>query len=85
MINSHLDQIVFITLPKRMERRIGNFQLRSDIELPVQVTGKEKITADNVTIEAIVAGMLTIIAYDRNHRNFDYYRDFVLEIGRAHV
>ena len=40
MINSHLDQIVFITLPKRMERRIGNFQLRSDIELPVQVTGK---------------------------------------------
>lgn len=78
MINSHLDQIVFITLPKRMERRIGNFQLRSDIELPVQVTGKEKITADNVTIEAIVAGMLTIIAYDRNHRNFDYYRDFVL-------
>ena len=54
MSNSRLDEIRYISLPKSMERKIGDFQIRSDIQLPVQVVGKQKITPENVTMEAIV-------------------------------
>ena len=80
MSNSRLDEIRYISLPKSMERKIGDFQIRSDIQLPVQVVGKQKITPENVTMEAIVAGMLTIIAYDPNNKYFDYYRAFVFAV-----
>ena len=62
-----------------MEKQIEGFNVNSDIELPVlQQEGKKNFSPEDVTLEAIVSGMLTIIAYNPEHKHFNYYRDFVL-------
>ncbi len=73
------ENIQYITLPKSLEKEIKGFRIRSEIQIPVQLpAGVKKISPEHVTIESICAGMLIVIAYQPEHKNFDYYRDFVL-------
>jgi len=47
--------------------------------LPVEVKGDAKDwNPEELSWEMIVSAMLKIMAYDREHGNFSYYRDFVL-------
>lgn len=76
---SKLDSIRFISLPKSMEDKMTGFRIDSSIPIPVQLNeGQKHLDPESVTPETIVAGMLTIIAYRPEDRNFDYYRSFVL-------
>lgn len=76
---SKLDSIRFISLPKSMEDKMTGFRIDSSIPIPVQLNeGQKHLDPESVTLETIVAGMLTIIAYRPEDRNFDYYRSFVL-------
>lgn len=76
---SKLDSICFISLPKSMEDKMTGFRIDSSIPIPVQLNeGQKHLDPESVTLETIVAGMLTIIAYRPEDRNFDYYRSFVL-------
>ena len=57
------------------------FRLDKNIMLPVQLkTGESRLKAEDITLESITAGMLTVIAYDENHKDASYYKDFVLTI-----
>ncbi len=79
MSNDKLKNIHYIHLPASLEREIKGLPIRSDIEIPVQLPeGKKKLDAEDVTIESICAGMLTIIAYQSENKNLDYYREFCL-------
>ncbi len=75
-----LDDIVFISLPPSMARKIGDFTIDPAREIPLQLPkGKKKLDADTqVTLEMIVSGMLRIICYQSDNPNFPYYQKFVL-------
>ena len=57
------------------------FRLDSSILLPVQLqAGSARLTEKDISLESIVSGMLTVIAYDENNSNASYYKDFVLTV-----
>ena len=72
--NSPLDSIVFITIPE--DFKLSDKALPIDITIPLPVQKKtiseESFDPTSLTQEMILAGILTILAYDK-------------EIGRAHV
>lgn len=79
--NKTLQDLIFIRLPSSMERDLGDFHIDPSIEIPVQLpAGKDSLESTEISIELLVAGMLKIIAFDPEHKNFPYYRDFVLAV-----
>ncbi len=76
-----LRQIRYIKVPDGMRIESDTFRLDSNVMLPVLLQpGQNKLTADSVSLESIVSGMLTLIAYDEKHRDCSYYKDFVLTV-----
>lgn len=79
--NNSLQDLVFIRLPSSMERDLGTFRIDPSIEIPVQLPeGKDSLETTEISMELLIAGMLKIIAFDPDHKNFPYYRDFVLAV-----
>ena len=76
-----LEGIRYMTLEPGAQRTIGDFRVRPEIPLPVEVAGgAEALAAKGLSWEAIIAAMLKILAYDRAHRHADYFREFVLAV-----
>lgn len=64
--------IVFIKINEEMKKEINGFVVNPDIPLPVEnPDGKE------ISWEMIIAAMLKLLAYNRDHEHLDYYRQFV--------
>ncbi len=79
--NNSLQDLVYIRLPSSMKRDLGTFRIDPSIEIPVQLPdGKDSLETTEISMELLVAGMLKIIAFDPDHKNFPYYRDFVLAV-----
>jgi len=91
-----MKKLNYINLPSHFAREMGNFRLDPSIPLPVEMD--DNFNPEDFGIELILSGILNIMAYDRNHKNFAYYRDFALSsrptllaelsqagIERAHV
>ncbi|MDT4763326.1 tetratricopeptide repeat protein [Sphaerochaeta sp. PS] len=85
--NKALENLVFIRLPSSMERNLDGFRIDPSIEIPIQLpAGQTSLEAtSDISIELLVAGMLKIIAFDPDHKNFSYYRDFVLTVQQDAV
>lgn len=86
MKEEKLRQIRYISVPESMNTKLGDFALDPSKKLPIQLPdGKKEMDEDDVSVENIVSGMLTIIAYDEAHPDFHYYKDFInnLEPGLA--
>ena len=86
MKEEKLKAIQYISVQNTLKTDLGTFTLDPSIKLPVQLPpGKTELDADDVSVENIVSGMLTIIAYDENHKHFSYYKSFIdaLEPGLA--
>ena len=78
MENHELSRIRYIKVPQNLKLSEGAFKIDPEIRLPIQIKeGKKNIEEDDLTIEAIVAGMLTLIAYDELNKDIDYYKAFV--------
>ncbi len=76
-----LRSIRYIKVPKGMRIESETFRLDPNIMLPVQLQqGVHSLMPDAISLESIVSGMLTLIAYDENHKDVSYYKDFVLTI-----
>lgn len=74
-----LNRIIFITLPPSMGKKIGSFTIDPAIALPVALAdGSPTLDEASITIERIVSGMLHVLAYDPDHKDTNYYRNFVL-------
>ena len=79
--NNSLQDLVYIRLPSSMKRDLGTFRIDPSIEIPVQLPdGKDSLETTEISMELLVAGMLKIIAFDPDHKNLPYYRDFVLAV-----
>jgi tetratricopeptide (TPR) repeat protein len=73
-----LAQLVYIALPASLDRDLGGFKPDPGIALPVEPGGStEAFDPRQLSPEAIVAGMLRLLAWDPDHEHADYYRGFV--------
>ncbi len=73
-----LRRLVFIELPAGQARDIGGFRTDPAIPIPVE-TGRdaERFDPADLTWEAMVAGMLRVLAWAPDHEHAAYYRAFV--------
>jgi len=73
-----LGRLVFIELPPTIAREIGSFRTDPSIPIPVETGGDpERFDPRELSWEAIVAGMLRLLAWAPDHRHAEYYRNFV--------
>lgn len=78
-----LDSIYYISIPENFVPSNDSFKIDTSILLPVQ-----KKTADapgdfnpaEITSEQILAGMLTVLAYDLKNEHLDYYRSILKQV-----
>lgn len=76
-----LDQILFISLPENMDTQMGDFNLDPGRLLPIEVSGdREQWSFEELSWEMIIAGMLKILAYQPDHDDANYYREFILTL-----
>lgn len=77
-----LDSVYFIKLPEDFKLSARSMQLDPDIPLPVQKKdGEDSSSFDmkELTQEQVLSGILTVLAYDRQNGNLDYYRKILAE------
>ena len=73
-----LENLVYIALPEAFDREIGAFKPDPSIPLPVETAGAgANFDPRELSGEAIVAGMLRLLAWDPDNAHAAYYRDFV--------
>ena len=75
-----LDSVYFIDLPENFNLSDAAFPIDKTIQLPVQQKDSDAPGVFNpkeITMEQILAGILTILAYDKKNKNLDYYRSIL--------
>ncbi len=78
---ARLRNIVFVRLPEDFARAIGGFRLDPAIALPVETGGDpERFRPGDLVLEALLAGMLRVLAYRPDHPDAEYYRRFVTTV-----
>ncbi|MCI5522645.1 MAG: tetratricopeptide repeat protein [Spirochaetia bacterium] len=83
MNSNSLDTIYFVKLPK--DFKLSNNALNINPEIPLPVQKKDRDDSDSFNMadlseEQILAGILTVLAYDTKNENLDYYRDFIKKV-----
>ena len=82
-----LDSVFFIDLPEDFNLSDAAFPIDKSIQLPVQQKDNDAPGVFNpkeITLEQILAGILTILAYDKKNPNLDYYRS-ILKKAKPHI
>lgn len=84
-MSSHnpLESIYFITIPENFIQSEDAFKIDTSIKLPVQKKVNEapgNFNPSEITTEQILAGILTVLAYDKKNENLDYYRSIILKV-----
>lgn len=77
-----MDSIYFIKLPEGFELSKHAMHIDPTIVLPVQKKDKDAPGSFNMaelTQEQILAGILTVLAYDKDNQNLPYYRSILKE------
>lgn len=77
-----LDSVYFVKLPEGFKLSAEDIHIDPAIELPVQKKDSEEKACEdlkNLTQEQVLAGILTVLAYDRSNQNLDYYRKLIQE------
>jgi len=76
-----LEHIVYVSIPETFKRTVGTFQIDPSILLPVELpAGVQGLDPQDLSWEMILSGMLKIIAWDPEHANISYFRDFILAV-----
>ncbi|MBN1524807.1 MAG: tetratricopeptide repeat protein [Spirochaetales bacterium] len=75
-----LDSIVYITIPAKIIPSLSP-EIDPDIQLPVERTRRDReILPHEITVEALIAGMLRVLIYDTANEDADYYRKLVINL-----
>ena len=77
-----LESVFFITLPDDYSLPENAFKIDTTIPLPVQSSAKNPSEFDmnSLTWEMILAGILSILAYDINNKHIHYYRSLLTSV-----
>ncbi|MCQ2611551.1 MAG: tetratricopeptide repeat protein [Treponema sp.] len=80
-----LESIFYINLPEDFKLSQEAFQIDTTIPLPVQKKAVAKeddpgnFNTTELTEEQILAGILTVLAYDKQNKHTDYYRSIIIK------
>lgn len=81
-----LDTIVYINLPEGFSLSKNAMHIDTTIPLPVQlpvkngeIQGKDTFDISELTQEMILAGILTVMTYDKENQHIQYYRSVLNE------
>ena len=80
-VNS-LESVFYISMPENFKFSDESFQIDTSIQLPVQKKDSDApgvFNPSEITAEQILAGILTVLAYDRKNEHLDYYRSLLLK------
>jgi len=73
-----LERIVYVSIPENSEQNIDGFKIDTSILLPVEIPIDEtNWQMQDLSWEMIIAGMLKIFAWDYNHKDINYFRNFI--------
>ena len=75
-----LDSVYFIDLPENFNLSDAAFPIDKTIQLPVQQKDNDApgiFNPKEITMEQILAGILTVLAYDKKNPHLDYYRSII--------
>ena len=74
-----LDSVVYITIPENFTVPANAFQIDVTIPLPVQKTAgmEDQFDTSSLSWEMILAGILTIMAYEKENVHLPYYRSLL--------
>ena len=78
-----LDSIYFIDLPENFSLSDAAFPIDKTIQLPVQQKDSDApgvFNPSEITMEQILAGILTVLAYDKKNEHLDYYRSIIKKV-----
>lgn len=78
-----LESIYYINIPENFNPSNGAFQIDKTIQLPVQRKTNEdpgNFNPEEITTEQILAGILTVLAYDSKNAHLDYYRSIIKQV-----
>ena len=78
-----LESIYYIAVPENFIQSENAFKIDPTIKLPVQRKVNEApgdFNPSEITTEQILAGILTVLAYDKKNENLDYYRSIILKV-----
>ena len=78
-----LDTVFYVTLPENFDLSKHAFQIDRTIPLPVQKKdgqADEDFSLQDLTQEQILAGILTVLGYDRENKNAEYYRSIITHV-----
>ncbi len=78
-----LESIYFISIPDNFISSQTQLKIDPKIKLPVQKKVDEapgEFNPKEITTEQILAGILTVLAYDKKNENLDYYREIVKQV-----
>ena len=85
--NNPLESVYFISLPENFKSENSEIQIDPTVQLPVQKKpedGPGDFDPKEITTEQILAGILTVLAYDKKNQNLDYYRS-ILKKARPNI
>ena len=83
MENSKLQSIYYVQFPEGTCFSKKALKLDLSIPLPVQKKvnqSNEDFDPKDISEEQILAGILTVLAYDKENKNTDYYRALIVEV-----
>ena len=79
MRDDRLKTIRYIRIPDTIKAEGEGFSIDPDKRIPIQLPpGSSALRKEDISLEAIISGMLTVIAYDEDNEDFQYFRSFVL-------
>lgn len=80
---SPLESIYYINIPEGFTGSDDAFKIDPTIKLPVQKKVEEApgdFHPEDITTEQILAGILTVLAYDKKCEHLDYYRSIIKKV-----
>lgn len=83
MNNSKLDKVSYINFPSSFSLELESIKIDNSIKLPLLIPdNKKELTQEDYTITNLVAGLVTVIAYDNENKDIEYYKKLVLAIDK---
>jgi len=78
-------KLYYLQVPPELAKELGSFRIDPSIPLPVEgrrSAGRadEVPNLEDLSWEQIIAAMLKVMAWERHHADFDYFRDFILAV-----
>jgi len=78
-----LESIFYIKVPENFVSSTDAFKIDTNIQLPVQKKVDDdpgSFNPSEISTEQILAGILTVLAYDKKNPNLEYYREIILKV-----